>query len=190
MSSSSVECNMDESCERISIPRFVEESSAFSGELEQQRNDSCALVRRHRVIADHNGVHATYRYGPDRLMFGSPLRRHRIIADLNGVHATYRYGPDRLMLRSPLLSNDENFPRLADPFPVRRCTRNYALILRTGVRRVRTGVDDSYSHMSRGTLRALASRGALADYSLDGYVVDGNSSNSVIRAALRRRDES
>ena len=42
--------------------------------------------------------------------------------------------------------------------------------------------------MSRRTLRVLASRGALADYSLDGYVVDGNSSNSVIRAALRRRD--
>ena len=93
-----------------------------------------------------------------------------------------------MLLRSSLISNDENFPRLAEPFPVRRCTRNYALILRTGARRVRTGVDDPYSHMSRGTLRALASRGALADYSSDGYVVDGNSSNSVIRAALRRRD--
>ena len=139
--------------------RSVEEPSATSGELEQQRNDNCALVRRHRVIADHNGV-----------------------------HATYRYGPDRLMLRSPLLSNDENFPRLAEPFPVQRCTRNYALILRTGVRRARIGTDDSHSHMSRGTLRTLASHGALADYSSDGYVVDGNSSNSVIRAALRRRD--
>ena len=50
-------------------------------------------------------------------------------------------------------------------------------------------MDDSHSHMSRGTLRALASRGALVDYSSDGFVVDGNSSNSVIRAALRRRDE-
>ena len=54
---------------------------------------------------------------------------------------------------------------------------------------MRTGADDPYLHMSRGTLRALASRGALVDYSSDGYVVDGNSSNSVIRAALRRRDE-
>ena len=108
--------------------------------MEQQRNDNCALVRRHRVIADHNGV-----------------------------HAAYRYGPDRLMLRSPLLSNDENFPN-----SVQRCTRNYALIPRTGVRRVRIGADDPYSHMSRGTLRTLASHGALADYSSDGYVVDGN----------------
>lgn len=77
---------------------------------------------------------------------------------------------------------------MAEPSLVQRCSRNYVLILRTGVRRARIGMDDSHSHMSRGTLRTLASHGALAEYSSDGYIVDGNSSNSMIRAALCRRD--
>ena len=42
--------------------------------------------------------------------------------------------------------------------------------------------------MPRSTLRSLAANGQLASYSLNGYIVNGNSSNLAIRAALRRRD--
>ena len=51
-----------------------------------------------------------------------------------------------------------------------------------------SGRRDVYSHMSRSTLRSLASNGQHAGYSFNGYVVNGNSSSMAIRAALRRRD--
>ena len=97
-------------------------------------------------------------------------RRHRVIADSNGVHATYQHGPDRWMIRSPLFFDEESFPRLAQPPLALNCTRDYAQILRRAVRRDRHGGNgrrDVYSYMPRSTLRSLAANGQLASFSLN-----------------------
>ena len=99
------------------------------------------------------------------------IRRHQVIADSNGVYATYRHGPDRWMIRSPLFIDEESFPRLAQPPLAQNCTRDYAQILRRAVRRDRYGGNgrrDVYSYMPRSTLRFLTANGQLASYSLNG----------------------